>query len=329
MPVTKQVKQDALPVLNSLTDLGAEEKLSPKLQEEVAVEEPKIPLKEIDEDQDKLRLMIARTELKIKQQQKEPEMYVFRLLLPDGQKPKTHESLVNEMPIYDKDTESVRTIRLVRGASSIFVDEQEGYTPQYLQRNKMEVVFNNGFLRVPRTNRTLLNFLLNSDDYDGKQSRLRNKKPKYTLVNSADTESKELQKEEARLRAINHAMNASVEEMMIHAEFLGINMTNQYGEQKSIAKVRVEYANKAGDKPDYFMNSAGTPTAKAQYFVKKGLEAGILDVVTKKGYLTWKDSDKVITEIPFGKSAVESISNFILSKTDEAEAFYKRLKEAL
>jgi lysophospholipid acyltransferase (LPLAT)-like uncharacterized protein len=55
----------------------------------------------------------------------------------------------------------------------------------------------------------------------------------------------------------------------------------------------------------------------------------VLDVASKKGYLTWKDSDKVITEIPFGKSAVETIANFILSATDDANDFYKRLKEVL
>jgi hypothetical protein len=93
--------------------------------------------------------------------------------------------------------------------------------------------------------------------------------------------------------------------------------------------VRVEYAGKAGEKPDYFMSTAGTPVSKAQYFVKKGLESGILDVTTKKGYLIWKDSDKVITEIPFGKSAIESITNFVMSKTDEADSFYTRLKEVL
>jgi hypothetical protein len=319
MPITKQVKQESMPVLNALSD-------SPELE---AKPIEKLPVKDINEDEAKLKSLISKTEYKIKSQQREPEMYVFKLLLPEGQKPKVYESVINEMPVFDNENNEVRTIRLIRGASSIWMDEQEGYTPQYIQRNKMEIVFNNGFLRVPRTNKTLLNFLLNSDDYDKKENRMRNKKAKYTLVNSSEAESKELEKEETRLRAINYAMNASVEEMMIHAEFLGINMTNQYGEQKTISKVRVEYANKAGDKPEYFMSTAGTPTAKAQYFVKKGLEAGILDVTTKKGYLTWKDSDKVITEIPFGKSAVESVTNFIMSKTDEAESFYKRLKDAL
>jgi microcompartment protein CcmK/EutM len=322
MPPTKQVNQEPqLPVLNALSD-------APVVKEKV-IEKPKKEIKEFDEDSDKIKQMINKTEFKIKAQQREPEMYVFKLLIPEGVKPKTYESVVNEMPVFDSESQSVRTIRLVRGASSIYMDEQEGYTPQYLQRNKLDIVFNNGFLRVPRTNKTLLKFLLTSDDYDKKEERLKGKKPKYTLVNSADVENKELIKEETKLRAINTAMNAEVEDMLIHAEFLGIQMINQYGEQKSLAKIRVDYANKAAEKPEYFMSTSGSPAAKAQYFVKKGLDAGVLDVASKKGYLTWKDSDKVITEIPFGKSAVETIANFILSATDDANDFYKRLKEVL
>jgi hypothetical protein len=318
MPASKQVKQEMqLPVLNALSDV------------QEVVKEEKLPIKEMNEEELKLKSLIARTERKIKEQQREPEMYVFKLLMPEGQKPKAYESVVNEMPVFDNETGNVRTARLIRGASSIWMDEQEGYTPQFIQRNKLDIIFNNGYLRVPRTNKTLLNFLLNSDDYDKKENRLRNKRAKYTLVNSSETEAKELEKEENRLRAINSAMNASVEDMMIHAEFLGIGMTNEYGEQKSQSKIRVEYAGKAGEKPDYFMSTAGTPVAKAQYFVKKGLEAGFLDVSTKKGYLVWKGSEKVITEIPFGKSAIESITNFIMSKTDEAESFYTRLKDVL
>lgn len=330
MPITKQVKQDGgMPVLNDaeLPKLNALSDVPTAKKEEV--KENLKPIKELDVEAEKLKQLVSKTESKIRAQQKEPEMYVFKLLTPDGVKPKVYESISNEMPVFDKENNVVRTIRLVRGASSIYMDEQEGYTPQYLQRNKLDIVFNNGYLRVPRTNKTLLNFLLNSDDYDKKDNRLKGKKAKYTLVNSQDAENKELEKEEAKLRAINHAMNSGVEEMMIHAEFLGIGMTNEYGEQKSISKIRVEYATKAGEKPEYFMSTAGSPYAKAQYFVKKALDAGLLDVTTKKGYVTWKDSDKTITEIPFGKSVVETIANFILSDTDESKSFYTRLKEVL
>lgn len=323
MSKEKQVKQDVqLPILDAFDDsTGAV--TQKKTQQQSALKEFE------DDDSLQLKRMIKKTEDKIKVQQKEPDMYVFKLLLNGGQKPKAYESLVNEMPVFDPQSNSVRTIRLIRGASSIWMDEQDGFTPQYIQRNKQDIVFNNGFLRVPRTNRTLLNFLLNSDDYDKKESRMRNKKPKYTLVNTAEAESEELKKEESRLRAINFAMNTSVEDMMIHAEFLGIKMTNEYGEQKTIAKVRVEYANKAGSNPDYFMKTAGTTASKVQFFVKKGLTDGVIDVTSKKGYACWKDSDTVICEIPFGKKPYEAITEFAMSKTKEATNFYETLKNAV
>ena len=322
MSKEKQVKQDVqLPILNAFDDsTGA-----------VTQKETSKPSVKDFEDDDTLQLkrMVKKTEEKIKTQQREPDMYVFKLLLASGVKPKAYESMVNEMPVFDQQSNSVRTIRLIRGASSIWMDEQEGFTPQYIQRNKQDIVFNNGFLRVPRTNRTLLNFLLNSDDYDKKENRMRNKKAKYTLVNTAEVESNELKKEENRLRAINFAMNASVEDMMIHAQYLGIGMTNEYGDQKTIAKVRVEYANRAGANPDSFMKSAGTTISKVQFFVKKGVDEGHIDVVSKKGYACWKDSETVICEIPFGKKAYEAISEFALSKTKEADNFYETLKNAV
>ena len=322
MSEKKQVKQQVqLPVLNAFDDsTGA------VTQEKTTSQSP---IKEFeDDDAMRLKRMVKITEDKIKTQQKEPDIYVFKLLLPSDVKPKVYESLVNEMPVFDPQSNSVRTIRLIRGASSIWMDEQEGFTPQYIQRNKQDIVFNNGVLRVPRTNRTLLNFLLNSDDYDKKENRMRNKKARYTLVNTAENESNELKKEEGRLRAINFAMNASVEDMMIHAQYLGIGMTNEYGEQKTIAKVRVEYANKAGTNPDAFMKSAGTTISKVQFFVKKGLDDGHIDVSTKKGYACWKDG-AVICEIPLGKKAYESITEFAMTKTKEANEFYETVKNVV
>jgi hypothetical protein len=314
MSKEKQIKQEVqLPILDAIDDT------------KFVVHNPQIKEFE-DDDTVQLKKMAQKVQDKVKAQQREPEMYVFKLLTPSGQKPKAYESIVNEMPIFDTASNSVRTIRLIRGASSIWLDEQDGFTPQYIQRNKQDIVFNNGFLRVPRTNRTLLNFLLNSDDYDKKENRMRNKRAKFTLVNSTEVEAEELKKEEKRLRAINFAMNASVEDMLIHAEFLGIGMTNEFGEQKTMAKVRVEYANKAGNNPDGFMNSAGTTASKVQYFVKKALADSHIDVTTKKGYAIWAESEAIICEIPFGKKAYEAISEFAMSKTKEGSQFFDRIK---
>lgn len=314
MSKEKQIKQDIkLPIIDAIDD--------------TTTATAKSKIQEFEDDETaQLKRLVKKTEEKIKSQHKEPDMYVFKLILEGGQKPKSYESVINEMPVFDTSTNSVRTIRLIRGASSIFMDEQEGFTPQYIQRNKQDIIFNNGYLRVPRTNRTLLNFLLTSDDYDKKENRMRNKRPRYTLVNTAEVESDELKKEEKRLRAINFAMNASAEDMLIHAEYLGITMTNEFGEPKTLAKVRVEYANKAGANPDAFMNTAGTTASKIQFFVKKALADGHIDVTTKKGYAVWVNTDTVICEIPFGKKAADAITEFAMSKTKDASQFYERVK---
>lgn len=314
MSKEKQIKQEVqLPILDAIDDTN------------IVAQKPQIKEFE-DDDTVQLKKMAQKVQDKVKAQQREPEMYVFKLHTPAGQKPKAYESVVNEMPVFDTASNSVRTIRLIRGASSIWMDEQEGFTPQYIQRNKQDIVFNNGYLRVPRTNRTLLNFLLNSDDYDKKENRMRNKRAKFTLVNSNELEAEELKKEEKRLRAINFAMNASVEDMLIHAEYLGIGMDNEFGEQKTMAKIRVEYANKAGANPDSFMNSAGTTLSKVQYFVKKALAEGLIDTSTKKGYAIWTESEAVICDIPFGKKHYEAISEFAMSKTKEGSQFLDRVK---
>jgi hypothetical protein len=74
------------------------------------------------------------------------------------------------------------------------------------------------------------------------------------------------------------------------------------------------------------MNTAGTTASKIQFFVKKAMSDGHIDVTTKKGYAVWVNTDTVICEIPFGKKAVEAISEFAMSKTKEASMFYERIK---
>lgn len=289
----------------------------------VAVEEPKT------DDAALISKLSKNTEKPKQKIPKEPEVYIFKLLgnYPTGF-PK-YESMSNEMPIFDEGKNENRTIRLLRGVSSIYVDEQVGLTPQYVQRNKIDVIFLNGFLRIPRTNRTMLNFVLSSDEYDKKANRMRSRKPRFTLINTADIEQKELDKEELKFKAVTYAMNAKEEDMIPHAMYLKINMVNNYGEAKSPAKIRVEYAEKAQQNPDLFMKTTNSPFIKAAYFVAKGIEAGVIDLSKRQGYAVWRDSGYEIVELKFGKPVVDTIAEFALSESKEASDFYKQLKSVL
>lgn len=328
MPSKKTVNQGAeLPVLSKVSPADTD----PETDEILIPTPPETPKKEpkvFDEDELVVEKMKYNNEQALAKAEREPEFYIFKLIADNPNvRPKKFESLSNEMTIFHEESGTNRTIRLLKGAKSIFLDEQEGFTPQYVQRNKIEIMFNDGYLRVPRTNRLMLSFMLTSDDYSGKRNRLRTKKPKYELVNTRETENAELEKQQFRLRAINYAMNVAEADMIIHAEFLGIPSRNEYGEDYSPAAIRVRYANYAGSKPEYFTSTAGTPISKAQYYAKKGIASGVLDVTTRQGYLLWRGGNKPIIEIPFGKSAVEVIAEFALSATADASSFYTKLKE--
>lgn len=292
------------------------------------VEEVSLPTLKDAEEESLISKVVAKNEKPKQRIPKEPEVYIFKLLT-DASAPSPRMSVSNEMPIFDVERGENRTIRLLRGVASIYVDEQIGLTPQYVQRNKMEISFVNGILRVPRTNRTVLNFLLNSDEYDGKAMRMRTRKPVFTLINSEAIEEAELAKEQLKFEAIKYAMSAKEEDMIPHAMFLKVNMINNYGEQKSPAKIRVEYAAVAAAKPEYFMKTANSPIMKAAFFVQKGIESGVIDITKRQGYAVWAESGIPIVELKFGKPIVEIIAEYAMSEAEEAKAFYKQLKAVL
>ena len=292
------------------------------------VEEVSLPTLKDVEEESLISKVVAKNEKPKQKIPKEPEVYIFKLLT-GASAPPPRMSVSNEMPIFDVERGENRTIRLLRGVASIYVDEQIGLTPQYVQRNKMEISFVNGILRVPRTNRTVLNFLLNSDEYDGKAMRMRTRKPVFTLINSEAIEEAELAKEQLKFEAIKYAMSAKEEDMIPHAMFLKVNMINNYGEQKSPAKIRVEYAAVAAAKPEYFMKTANSPIMKAAFFVQKGIESGVIDITKRQGYAVWAESGIPIVELKFGKPIVEIIAEYAMSESEEAKAFYKQLKAVL
>lgn len=291
---------------------------------EVAVTPPALK----SDDDETISKLILKQEKPKKAVPKEPEVYIFKLLTGANPPPKRM-SVSNEMPIYHSDTESNRTIRLLRGVSSIFVDEQVGLTPQFVQRNKLEITFLDGILRVPRTNRTLLNFLLESDEFDRKQNRMRVKRPVFTLINTQEIEEAELAKEEFEFNAVKYAMTAKDEDMIPHAVYLGINMVNSFGEPKSPAKIRIDYAAQARRLPEKFMRTANSPIIKTYYLITKALEAGVIDTTKRSGYAVWAENMKPIVELKFGKPVVEQIAEYAMSESDEAKLFYKQLKSVL
>jgi hypothetical protein len=231
--------------------------------------------------------------------------------------------LRNSDMIFDEDTNTERNIRYLEGVSTIFEDEQEHLSDQK-KRQRPDIRFTNGTLRVPANKPSLVQFLLKSNMYDKKKNRILGATPIYTLLNFEEQEEKEVEKTERRMDAMKMAMDAPEDIMIPHAKYIGIKFTNQHGIERSLRAVRVDYLNFADKNAETFITSYNNPIVKAQYLVSKAMSLGLVDTSTIKGQAIWGDTKKFIVQIPDKEISNQFLAKFAL--TDGGKDFYSQLK---
>lgn len=259
----------------------------------------------------------------------EPKEYIFQLVqkyyLPNNSRPPFPENffLRNTDVIFDEETGTERNIRYLEGVSTIFEDEQE-HLSDAKKSSRPQIRFINGLLRVPANKTSLVNFLLSSNMYDKKKRRMESVIPVYTLINFEEQEKEAMSKAETRMEAMRLAMDASVEVMIPHAQFLGIKQKNQYNEMRGDKAIRVDYLNFADKNPDTFIKTYNNPLVKIEYLVKKAINIGMIDLTTTKGQAIWGDTKKFIAQIPDREEPARFLSQLCL--TEKGKDFYAQLK---
>lgn len=231
--------------------------------------------------------------------------------------------LRNTDMIFDDDTQSERNIRYLEGVSTIYEDEQEHLSDQK-KRQRPDIRFTNGTLRVPANKPSLVEFLLKSNMYDKKKNRILGATPVYTLLNFEEQEQKEVEKTERRMDAMKMAMDAPEEIMIPHAKYLGIKFMNEHGVERSLRAVRVDYLNFADKSSEAFITSYNNPLVKTQYLVTKAINVNLIDTSSVKGQAIWGDTKKFIAQIPDREVPAQYLSKFAL--TDAGKDFYAQLK---
>jgi len=231
--------------------------------------------------------------------------------------------LRNTDVIFDEETGTERNIRYIEGVSTIYEDEQEHLSEQK-KRQRPDIRFSNGFLRVPANKPSLVKFLTSSNMYDKKKNRMDGTLPIYTMLNFEEQEQKAVDAAEIRMSAMKIAMDAAEEVMVPHAVFLGIRMKNQYGEDRSDKGIRVDYLNFADKNPDAFIKSYNNPIVKVQFILKKAINLGLIDLTSNKGQALWGDTKKFIAQIPDKSEPIKFLSEFCL--TEKGKDFYQQLK---
>jgi hypothetical protein len=221
-------------------------------------------------------------------------------------------------------------IRYYDGCESIFVSEQpkEKDVIDQLCKQTKPRNFLQGKLIVDGYDRMLLLYLMICSWNAESPFRTSTANQIFVATNSqkqATAASIKLDKIEEALKL---AKDASVTKMRIHADYLGIVMTDyDSGNELTDDEVRIEYRKAASAEPEKFIESYGNKTLEVKYYIDKALVSGIINNKLNVNKAAWGSSNTVICDIS-GLKSNEAISQrlFEFSQTAEGAEFVIQLK---
>lgn len=275
-----------------------------------------------------------------KKAKKLPDVFIFRLI---QEHPKYYEGASVFPPrfvIPNKDTVihnygteddpdfRPRQIRYVDGFPTIFVDEQEknGPVAENIASSQRNVItFENGHLMVPSWNKVLFDYLMASNLCEQNTNKARQTKNVYKLLDFSNNDQNVVELGKRKDLAYDMARNASIEDMIPHAKFLGISFTHlSSGEERDFDAIREDYKSKALQDPDNFLLFANNPRIKAMFAIEQGLKNNIITTELVKGQLHWSSTKQLISVIDMNQKPSEAIADFAVS--EEGAGFLKMLK---
>lgn len=265
-----------------------------------------------------------------KKNKKEPDKYIFELVGDfkidnHGKTMYPKVSIDNVDMIIDPDTGEPRTMRLLSGVNTVWMDEQKNIEEKQAGRMAPQnMTFIDGKIEIPAWDKTRLFFFLNNNKNGSNPNRKPGVQVIYKLVNSDIVESDELSRAQKEYTAVQAAMLAKHEDMIAHAKFLGIRFKNDYGIDRTDEGIRVEYIKKAKQNPDIFLKTIGSPTVRVNYWVRVAIEKNIITLTNIKGEAHWNDTKTLICKIPQDRDNIEYLTEFCF--TEEGKPFYETLK---
>jgi hypothetical protein len=197
---------------------------------------------------------------------------------------------------FDEEQNVNRALRYARNQKTPFEDEQDG--------NAIiePVVFEDGFLSVPRTNPVLQEFLhyhpLNGVSFEEVNHEKDAQKEMEALANEAD--------------ALIEARQMSVEQL----EIVGRVLLGKDVSRMTTAELRRDVLVYAKKDPMGFMNMINDPSLQASSSVRMFFEKGLLSFRSnnKEVWYSTPSNKKKMMNIPYGEDPYEMVMNYLQSE---------------
>lgn len=249
---------------------------------------------------------------------------VFKLT-DTGKKGKYHMEGIDD--VWDPDKKKMVRVRLLRGFPSIYMEDQKNLEPQFISSNRRSLVFDARILRIPDYDTTAIEFLQKCNSNVDNPHKKGTRKLTFFEWNPQRQAEVERKKRLDRIEAIKFATMASVEDMRKHANYLGINATDDLGFPKSDDAMRNDYELYAESQPNKFMQSAGSKEVEVAFVVKRAILDSKIDLTAKVGSAYWANDGGFICRIPSGVKPQDYLVEYAMLPQEESKQFLSQLKK--
>ena len=215
----------------------------------------------------------------------------------------------NRFPLlkFNEETGENRELRYARNQKSIYVDEQDG------NAIVEPIIFEDGFLRVMKTNQVLQKFL---DVHPLKGKR-------FEEVNYEKDAAKDVETLNAEVDALIEARSMTIEQMEETHRVLFSSNTNNI----TSAELKRDILVFAKNEPTEFLNIINDPIVKLQSQVQKFFNEGILMQKGSKVHFNTKSNKKRMLSVPNGEDINLTVASYLQS--DDGIEALKLLEKTL
>lgn len=237
-----------------------------------------------------------------------------------------------EEDVIDPETNKIRRMRLLRGAQTLWFDEQPPtvFPKSYVDTNLETLTFDKGDcvisihdpLKIKAAELTFRN-VANRKKYG---ARAKAKDIYFYEWNPTEISKQAAEEDDRIMKAMQLAYTVPIEEVIPHAKYLNIPFEDEMGVPLEPDALRTAYARYAKSNATKFLNSIHSPIVKTAFLIKKAIDTGLIDLGKQRGAAYWTDGG-FITALPEGRDAVEYLIEFAQVYGEAGAAFASQLRE--
>lgn len=230
--------------------------------------------------------------------------------------------------VIDPKTGKTRRMRLVRGAQSIWQDEQNNLPKEHIAKNQVSLTFSRGRCIIPIHETHKIEAALLSNRNTDNENRIGHKDIYFHEWNPEKESLKEEKRQNLIIEAMQIAATANFEDLLQHALYLAVPVVDEMGIPLSPTSVRTAYSKKAMNEPEKFLNSIHSPVVKTAHLVRRAINEAKIDLGKQPNQAFWVDGGFIAT-IPQGRDSVDFLIEFAMLQTDDSQKFVHQLKALL